>query len=394
MAFDEASVMPAAVAICSMYRSCSSPQSIRLGIIDLGLQGESRARIQQLALGTIDWLSTEQATIHRGGTKHPRVSCCSSSDPPIPAHTWIKLGLGAAASHRTERALYLDADVLVRGDVCELWESTKGMKVAVCAVPDFGHPRGHAGLPADTWDPHLCAYFNAGGCLLWCLERPALPHLQSPSISAWCADPVRRVYTLSRPSTAKPSILRKSSFRAGESSRWINLMWSIATPTAPVLKCAACHLALIILLWAGVFVLDIAAFQSQEPRLSSLAASRSWKYDDQESMCVCDWLFRLPDHEGKMKVSSHKLNLSAHDVLNMGFAKRWLPLDPAWNAQVFTHKLANQYCIQRAGGTGCTSQPRIALCRVKWFNVLCCSRAFSDHVGPGQLCRIPHNSKC
>jgi len=57
-----------------------------------------------------------------------------------------------------ERALYLDADVLVRGDVRELWTTDlKGTSLA--AAVDIGHPMGHGDL--FGWP-----YFNAGVLLM------------------------------------------------------------------------------------------------------------------------------------------------------------------------------------------------------------------------------------
>ncbi|KAH7882102.1 glycosyltransferase family 8 protein [Phlebopus sp. FC_14] len=57
-----------------------------------------------------------------------------------------------------ERALYLDADVLVRRDLRELWNTDlEGRSLA--AAPDVGCPNGHEGAPGG-------AYFNAGVLLI------------------------------------------------------------------------------------------------------------------------------------------------------------------------------------------------------------------------------------
>jgi len=131
MAFDEACVKPAAVAISSMLSKSRQPNCIRTGIIDLGLSKRSRECLEQLVPAScppIDWLSPEQALRSSGGAEsgsYDSTPVETSSIEPLPAHTWVKLGLGYAVSHRTTRALYLDADVLVLGDVCDLWRDTR-----------------------------------------------------------------------------------------------------------------------------------------------------------------------------------------------------------------------------------------------------------------------------
>lgn len=62
-----------------------------------------------------------------------------------------------------KRVLYLDADLLVRSSLNELWETDLGNR-RIAAVPDVGHPMGHEG---DDRAP----YFNAGVLLLDSLTK-------------------------------------------------------------------------------------------------------------------------------------------------------------------------------------------------------------------------------
>ncbi|KAG9314949.1 glycosyltransferase family 8 protein [Chiua virens] len=57
-----------------------------------------------------------------------------------------------------KRVLYLDADVLVRKDLKELWNTNLG-GYALAAVPDVGFPMGHPGVPKVE-------YFNVGVLLI------------------------------------------------------------------------------------------------------------------------------------------------------------------------------------------------------------------------------------
>ena len=61
-----------------------------------------------------------------------------------------------------ERVLYLDADVLVRDDLKDLWDTDLGGK-ALAAAPDVGFPNGHDDLDSAAASR---PYFNAGVLLL------------------------------------------------------------------------------------------------------------------------------------------------------------------------------------------------------------------------------------
>lgn len=160
MAFDEGCAMPAAVAIASMFAHCSQPEAVQLCVLDLGLSAASRSSLQHLLpQGSIDWLHSSALSIHSGSGEGGGGGSSSK------AFQWVKLCLGAAAPRRAQRALYLDADVLVRGDVCQLWRQAARHGAPLFACTDVGFPAGHAQLP-EPWDHQLDRYFNAGNRML------------------------------------------------------------------------------------------------------------------------------------------------------------------------------------------------------------------------------------
>ena len=81
----------------------------------------------------------------------------TSTSPALPAGLlWAKIAMIPMLA--ADRVLYLDADILVRGDLTELWKTDLGDK-ALAATPDVGAPIGHDGIGR-------MAYFNAGVMLM------------------------------------------------------------------------------------------------------------------------------------------------------------------------------------------------------------------------------------
>lgn len=77
----------------------------------------------------IDWLASSSSA-GSGSDGKSRAAHC-------------KLNLSRVVPRHVPRALYLDADVLVQADVCELWDSTRQqVPAALHAALDIGHPGG------------------------------------------------------------------------------------------------------------------------------------------------------------------------------------------------------------------------------------------------------------
>ncbi|PIL36627.1 hypothetical protein GSI_00316 [Ganoderma sinense ZZ0214-1] len=81
----------------------------------------------------------------------------TSTSPTFPSGLlWAKISMIPMLA--VDRVLYLDADVLVRGDLTGLWETDLGGK-ALAAAPDVGVPIGHDAIGRMP-------YFNAGVMLM------------------------------------------------------------------------------------------------------------------------------------------------------------------------------------------------------------------------------------
>jgi lipopolysaccharide biosynthesis glycosyltransferase len=138
---DSSFAMPAAVAICSGMMH--TPGRITFYVVDVGLSENDRRGLEQLVADRSEvtlvflFLPTADPLAIRGAT-------------------WAKLSMLQILP--VERALYLDADVLVRRDLRELWKTDLQGK-PLGAVQDVGHPMGHAGVVRGQ-------YFNAGVLLL------------------------------------------------------------------------------------------------------------------------------------------------------------------------------------------------------------------------------------
>ncbi|PCH41546.1 glycosyltransferase family 8 protein [Wolfiporia cocos MD-104 SS10] len=141
MTVDSNYAMATAVALCSAVVHTGG--RITVYIVDLGMTSEDQARI--------------------------RASIPHSADVtilflPLPKNefasdkgaTWAKIAMIPILP--VERVLYIDADVLVRASLRELWNvDLKGNYIA--AVTDVGYPMGHGGIRRGP-------YFNAGVLLM------------------------------------------------------------------------------------------------------------------------------------------------------------------------------------------------------------------------------------
>ncbi|KAI0637646.1 glycosyl transferase [Trametes polyzona] len=144
LAIDEEYAIAAAVAIWSA--ACHTPGRITFYVVHSGLPKDAKERLKKSVPDDAD------ATL-------------VFLDLPIPESdgllcpsglTWAKISMLPILP--VERVLYLDADVLVRGDLKELWNTDlQGHPLA--AVPDVGYPMGHDGMKRAP-------YFNAGVLLM------------------------------------------------------------------------------------------------------------------------------------------------------------------------------------------------------------------------------------
>ncbi|KIY69658.1 glycosyltransferase family 8 protein [Cylindrobasidium torrendii FP15055 ss-10] len=142
-AADASYAMPLAVALRSALKNISGRCTAY--IYDCGISDSARESLRTLtrdasASATIVFMEPTEASL-------------SSKGGPA----WAKVDMIKALP--VERALYLDADTLVRGDINTLWNTDMGGK-PVGAVRDTAFQNGHSELAGVT------KYFNAGVLLL------------------------------------------------------------------------------------------------------------------------------------------------------------------------------------------------------------------------------------
>lgn len=138
---DSAYAMAAAVALRSVVEHVQG--RITLYIVDCGLRAEDKRKIE---------------------ASLPMHSNITLLFIPLPSNSltsnmgavWAKIDMMKCLP--VQRVLYLDADVLVRGDLGELWNTDLSGR-SVAAAPDVGCPMGHPGVPRGE-------YFNAGVLLV------------------------------------------------------------------------------------------------------------------------------------------------------------------------------------------------------------------------------------
>ncbi|KAL1711088.1 glycosyltransferase family 8 protein [Schizophyllum commune] len=171
-AVDSAYAMPATVAISSALRALSPGARCTVYVLDCGMSKEDKEKISAV----IDKDRSERTSIVF--LEPAEDDLCRT----LNSATWAKLDVVRRVP--AERVLYLDADVLVLGDLAELWNTDLQGK-AIGAAPDVGYPKGHPGgdltkmhsnqanLPddsaramgvQDTTDSPT--YFNAGVLLM------------------------------------------------------------------------------------------------------------------------------------------------------------------------------------------------------------------------------------
>ena len=134
-------------------------------IIDCGLQPEEKHKLEaSIPQARADEVSVMFYTLPPGsrGIREP---------------TWAKVDMLIHPSFLpVERILYLDADVLVRRDLKDLWRTDMGRR-PIGAARDIGYPMGHPGLP-EVDRGRL--YFNAGVLLInLSLIRQRLPDMRN-----------------------------------------------------------------------------------------------------------------------------------------------------------------------------------------------------------------------
>ncbi|KAJ1304215.1 hypothetical protein OPQ81_008614 [Rhizoctonia solani] len=145
LAIDSAYAMPASVTILSAANATAGRMTFY--VLDCGLTPSDINRLQ---------LSIPK---HRSEVTLVFLKAPDSGITHELGPVWSKFDLMQVLP--VERALYLDADILVRKDLRPLWSTDLQYK-PIAAAPDVGHPYGHP----STRGSQRFLYFNAGVILM------------------------------------------------------------------------------------------------------------------------------------------------------------------------------------------------------------------------------------
>lgn len=160
-AADEAYAMPLAAMLVSLFNNCTRPEALRVTIIDGGVREVSRRRLHKSLGSHADSLRW---------TPPPRFDAAALKvNGHVSATAYYRLMLGSILPADVHRCLYLDSDVVVVGDVAELWilssEGKALLAVNDCIVPMLlEQPKYKQNRPKEL--PVGEPYFNSGVMLV------------------------------------------------------------------------------------------------------------------------------------------------------------------------------------------------------------------------------------
>ena len=159
-AIDSCYALPLAVMLRSALASFNNQMSVEVHIVDDGLSLAERDKVEASLPGHVllHWLRRPREQLE-GLPNWGRVGLT----------TYHKLTLGDWVPSRVEKVLWLDADVLVLGNLARLWEADLGGHVALAAqdilVPHVSSRFGIAAHRELGLKPEA-KYFNAGVMLI------------------------------------------------------------------------------------------------------------------------------------------------------------------------------------------------------------------------------------
>lgn len=151
-ACDDAYVMPLAVTLLSAAESLRLGSHLQILIMDGGVSDENKAMLKETLADhpiTISWLLFDAGQLETFSVSH-HVS-----------HTaYYRLLLSDVLPSSIKKVIYLDSDLLVKGDLLELWERPMGDH-ALLAVPDVACPYLDARISMNNFrrsHPYLASW--------------------------------------------------------------------------------------------------------------------------------------------------------------------------------------------------------------------------------------------
>lgn len=136
----------------SLLANCSAPERVSLFCLDGGISGENKARmsreVQKLGATGVDFVTFNSDRYDNLPTiKH------------ITSSAYYRISIPEIFDDSVHKVLYLDCDMIVKGDIIELWE-TDISDFHVGAVENLsGHTYKKLGIPQNE-------YFNSGMLLI------------------------------------------------------------------------------------------------------------------------------------------------------------------------------------------------------------------------------------
>jgi lipopolysaccharide biosynthesis glycosyltransferase len=151
-ATDDGYAMPLAVTIRSALDHLSPIRRLRLFILDGGLSEDNKQRLLNSWSDpriTVEWIRPDMELVHDLMVSYQ-----------VTVVTYLRLLMATVLPPDVSRAIYLDADMLVRRDLGDLWDEPQD-EHAVLAVPDIAAPYIDAAASMPNFErcrEFLCAY--------------------------------------------------------------------------------------------------------------------------------------------------------------------------------------------------------------------------------------------
>jgi lipopolysaccharide biosynthesis glycosyltransferase len=168
LAADANYAMPMSVVMASAAINCASDRSLSIHVIESGYADDLKERVTS----SLNEVRPENLSVHW----YPVISEELSDLPVVQSHinlmTYSRLLMPQLLPSTVHQALYLDCDVLVEGDISQLWDASPSEK-ALGAVRDRIGCVGNQGGLSNYQELNIGAetpYFNAG-VLLFNLDK-------------------------------------------------------------------------------------------------------------------------------------------------------------------------------------------------------------------------------
>ena len=156
-AADDGFAMPLAVTLYSALLNYRGPLPIKVCIVDGGIRAPNRKRVDRVLgdLGVVaEWLEPDWRPVQRLVVSQR-----------YPASIYLRLLIPRLLPDWVGKAIYLDSDLLVHGNISDLWDVDSRGKALLAVqdegAPTVGSPLGLANYRDLGLDPST-VYFNSG----------------------------------------------------------------------------------------------------------------------------------------------------------------------------------------------------------------------------------------